>query len=159
MMRASSTMTFTSPSFEPGELIPQKFTCDGDDVSPELSWGATPEGTDSFVLIVDDPDAPGKVFTHWVLFNLPAQVTGLEEGISAVELLKKGASQGKNDFGLLGYGGPCPPPGKPHRYRFHLYALNTMLDMPSGVSKSAVLSAIKGKILGEAEITGLYGRT
>lgn len=158
MMNVTTKMTFSSSAFESGSHIPKKYTCDGDDVSPELTWGQVPDGTDSFTLIVDDPDAPGRVFTHWVLYNLPASTTLLEEGISAVELVKSGASQGKNDFGQVGYGGPCPPPGKPHRYRFHLYALNTMLDMPSGVSKSAVLGAMKGHILGEAEIVGLYGR-
>lgn len=158
MMSISSKLILSSSAFESGSTIPKKYTCDGDDVSPELSWGEVPDGTDTFALIVDDPDAPGKVFTHWVLFNLPASTTGLEEGITAVDILKKGASQGKNDLGQAGYTGPCPPPGKPHRYRFHIYALNTMLDMPSGVSKSAVLSAMKGHILGEAEIVGLYGR-
>lgn len=158
MMAASSNLTLGSYAFESGGRIPEKYTCDGDDVSPALAWGGIPDGAESLALIVDDPDAPGKVFTHWVLFNLPATVPELEEGISAVELLKKGASQGKNDFGQVGYGGPCPPRGKPHRYRFHLYALDTTLDMPSGVSKGAVLSAMKGHVLAEAEIVGLYGR-
>ena len=157
-MTSIGQLFLSSTAFESGGYIPAKFTCDGDDISPGLSWSDSPEGTDSFVLLVDDPDAPGKTFTHWVLFNLPATVTGLEEGLSAVELLKKGASQGKNDFGQLGYGGPCPPPGKPHRYRFHLYALNTILDIPSGISNSTIQGAIKGHVLGEAEITGLYRR-
>ncbi len=154
----SKGLTLSSTSFEPGKEIPVKYTCDGDDISPQLSWDGAPEGTETFALIMDDPDAPGRVFTHWVLYNIPASRNELPEGVNAEKFIKKGCSQGVNDFRMMGYGGPCPPPGKPHRYRFHLYALDTTLDLPSGVTKSAVLEAMKGHILAEAEIIGLYKR-
>ena len=158
MMNVTGKLTLATTAFEPGGFIPRKYACDGEDVSPELSWSGAPEGTESYALIVDDPDAPGRAFTHWVAYNIPASVSGLEEGMSAFEIVKAGASQGKNDFGQAGYGGPCPPPGKPHRYFFHLYALDAILDLPSGVSKGAVLGAMKGHVLGEAEIMGKYKR-
>jgi hypothetical protein len=158
MMNVPSSLTFNSIAFENGGPIPEKYTCDGEDVSPGLSWGGAPEGTESFTLIVDDPDAPGRTFTHWVVYNLPRSLAGLEEGMEAFEIIKTGASQGKNDFGQVGYGGPCPPPGKPHRYRFHLYALDAALDVPGGVSKGAVLAALKGHVLAEAEVVGTYRR-
>ena len=154
----SRGLTISSKSFEPGKMIPAKYTCDADDVSPQLSWSGAPEGTESFALIVDDPDAPGRVFTHWVLYNIPADRDGLPEGVQIEKIVKKGCSQGTNDFRLVGYGGPCPPPGKPHRYRFHLYALDSMLDLPSHVTKNAALAAMKGHVLAEAEIVGLYKR-
>ncbi len=154
----SKGLAISSKSFEPGHEMPVKYTCDGEDVSPQLSWSGAPENTESFALIVDDPDAPGRVFTHWVLYNIPASRNELPEGMQAEKIVKKGCSQGVNDMRLMGYGGPCPPPGKPHRYRFHLYALDTTLDLPSGVTKNAVLGAMKGHILAEAEIVGLYKR-
>lgn len=154
----NSNFTLNSSAFENDGFIPEKYTCDGEDISPELSWDGAPEGTESYTMIVDDPDAPGRIFTHWVLYNLPATMNGLEEGMSAFEIIKTGASQGKNDVGSVGYTGPCPPPGKPHRYRFHLYALDTVLDVPGGVSKGAVLGALKGHVLAENEIIGKYQR-
>jgi Raf kinase inhibitor-like YbhB/YbcL family protein len=158
MMNMRSKLALASRSFEPGGYIPQKYTCDGEDISPELSWDGAPEGTETYTLIVDDPDAPGRVFTHWVVYNIPGTVKGFEEGMSAFKIVKTGASQGKNDFGQTGYGGPCPPPGKPHHYHFRLYALDGVLDIPSGLSKSTVLSATKGHVLAETEIVGLYKR-
>jgi len=158
MMNMKSKLTLVSPSFEPGGDIPKKFTCDSDDESPEIAWSGAPGGTETFALVVDDPDAPGRTFTHWVVFNIPGTLAGLEEGMSAFDIIKAGASQGKNDFGQVGYGGPCPPPGKPHHYHFHLYALDSVLDLPSGVSKGAVLAAMKGHVLDDAEIVGLYKR-
>jgi Raf kinase inhibitor-like YbhB/YbcL family protein len=154
----SKGLTISSKSFEPGREMPVKYTCDGEDFSPQLSWSGAPEGTESFALIMDDPDAPGRVFTHWVLYNIPADRGELPEGVPAEKIVKKGCSQGVNDFRMAGYGGPCPPPGKPHHYRFRLYALDTELDLPSGVTKNAVLAAMKGHILADAEIVGLYKR-
>lgn len=159
MMNVKSKLLLTSSSFEPGGYIPAKYTCDGEDISPDLSWDGAPDGTDAYALIVDDPDAPGRVFTHWVVYNIPASVKGFEEGMSAFEIVKTGASQGKNDFGQVGYGGPCPPKGSPHHYHFRLYALDAVLDIPSGLTKNTVLSAMKGHVLAEAEIVGLYKRT
>jgi len=158
MMDAKSKLALSSSSFEDGQSIPRKYTCDGEDVSPELSWEGMPEGTETFTLIVDDPDAPGRVFTHWVAYNIPGNMTGFEEGMSAFEIVKAGASQGRNDFGQAGYGGPCPPPGKAHHYHFRLYAVDGLLDLPSGLPKNTVLNAMKGRVLAEAELVGLYKR-
>jgi Raf kinase inhibitor-like YbhB/YbcL family protein len=158
MMNVKSKLVLTSSSFEPDDFISKKYTCDGEDISPELTWEGAPEGTETYALIVDDPDAPGRVFTHWVVFNIPGSVTGFEEGMTAFEIVKTGASQGKNDFGQVGYGGPCPPPGKPHHYHFRLYAIGGILDIPSGVPKSTVVSVMKGHVLAETEIVGLYKR-
>ncbi len=157
-MTISSSLKLASYSFEPGHEIPMKYTCDGNDISPGLSWEGAPDGTETFALIMDDPDAPGKTFTHWVIYNIPAERTELPEGVPAEKIVKKGCSQGMNDFKMMGYGGPCPPPGKPHHYRLHLYALDTILDVPSGASKNAILGAMKGHVLAETEIIGLYGR-
>jgi len=154
----SKGLTLSSKSFEPGREMPVKYTCDDEDVSPQLSWSGAPAGTHSFALIVDDPDAPGRVFTHWVLYNISPDRNELPEGVSADKIVKKGCSQGINDMRQVGYSGPCPPPGKPHRYRFHLYALDSMLDLPSHVTKNAALAAMKGHVLAEAEIIGLYKR-
>ena len=118
----------SSTAFESGGDIPRKFTCDGADLSPELSWTETPPGTASFALIADDPDAPSGTWTHWVLFDLPAATTSLAEGVTRIDELPGGERQGRNDFRRIGYNGPCPPPGKPHRYFFKLHALDTTLD-------------------------------
>jgi len=153
------TFKLTSPAFEEGGYIPRKYTCEGDDVSPPLSWEDYPSETKSFVLIVEDPDAPRGVFTHWIAYNIPADVNMLEEGVERVEKLPSGIMQGVNDFGRIGYGGPCPPPGKPHRYVFKLYALDVVLDLEPGASKDEVLKAMSGHILAEATLTGLYSRS
>src|SRR5437762_9347386 len=118
------TMKISSASFAASEMIPKRFTCDGPDVSPELSWTEPPAKTQSFALIMDDPDAPAGTWVHWVLFDLPADTRELPESSSRQEHLENGAKQGKNDFGKIGYGGPCPPAGPPHRYFFTLYALD-----------------------------------
>ncbi len=155
---ASKSMTISSESFEPGQDIPVKCTCDGEDMSPQLSWGDAPEGTESFTLIMDDPDAPGGTFTHWVLYNISASRSELPEGVTAEKIVKKGCSQALNDFRMAGYGGPCPPPGKPHHYHFKLYALKTVLDVPSGMPRRAIEAAMRGHVLAETEIIGLYKR-
>jgi Raf kinase inhibitor-like YbhB/YbcL family protein len=146
-----------SDAFSEGEAIPSRFTCDGDDVSPALSWSGAPERTQAFALIMDDPDAPVGVFTHWVLFNLPSSAQGLSEGVPRAERLDTGGIQGRNDFGQIGYGGPCPPGGT-HHYRFFIYALDGALDLDPGASKSRVLDAMGDHILAEAQLTGIYTR-
>jgi len=159
--KGAATMAFSisSPSFQNGKDIPKKFTCDAEDVSPALSWTDPPQGSKSFALIADDPDAPRGTWTHWVLFDLPPAMTSLPEGVPKVgELTGGGGRQGTNDFPKIGYGGPCPPPGKPHRYFFKLYALDTKLNLKAGASKQDVEQSMQNHILGKAELMGKYGR-
>jgi Raf kinase inhibitor-like YbhB/YbcL family protein len=148
----------TSTAFSLGEMIPKKFTCDGSDVSPQLAWNAPPPGTESFALIADDPDAPVGTWVHWVLYDLPASARELAEGLTKQEQLPSGAHQGRNDFGKIGYGGPCPPPGSPHRYFFKLYALDAKPNLKAGATKADVERALKGHILGQGQLMGRYGR-
>ena len=150
--------SITSDNFKNGSEIPKRFTCDGADVSPELSWTAPPSGAQSLALIADDPDAPAGTWTHWVLFNLPSTTTHLAEGVNKVDELPGGARQGRNDFRKIGYNGPCPPPGKPHRYFFKIYALNTSLQLSAGASKQELEKAMEGHIAGHAELMGTYKR-
>ncbi len=152
--------TIKSTAFKDGETIPKKFTCDGQDFSPELTWENTPAGTKSFALICEDPDAPGGTFIHWVIYDIPANVTKLAENVKKVGIVDEKIKQGVNDFGRIGYGGPCPPRGhKPHRYIFKLYALDVeTLGLNAGATAEQVENKAKGHILGEAKITGLYGR-
>lgn len=147
-----------SPDFKEQEKIPQKFTCDGADVSPALFWKETPEGTKSFALISDDPDAPMGTWVHWVAYNIPADTRELREGVSKKEILPDGTKQGITDFKEVGYGGPCPPPGPQHRYFFKLYALDAALDLPPRVTKADLLVAMNGHILAQADLVGLYQR-
>lgn len=151
-------ITLTTPAFKEGETIPIKYTCVGQDVSPPLRWSSPPRGTKSLVLIVDDPDAPVGTWVHWVFFNIPAHEGELPEGVPPKEALPNGGRQGMNDFKRVGYGGPCPPPGKPHRYFFRLYALDTTLDLKPRATKLQVLEACKGHILAEAQLMGRFGR-
>lgn len=152
------TLSLSSIAFQDGERIPVKYTCEGQDISPPLMWSEPPPGTQSLALIVDDPDAPGGVFTHWVLFNILPDSRELPEAVPTQAQLPSGALQGKNDFGRVGYGGPCPPPGRPHRYCFTLYALDRVLGLKGGVSKKQVLDAMKGHILVQGKLTGIYQR-
>ncbi len=145
-------------TFQPGGDIPKKCTCDGGDVSPALSWNDPPTGTQSFALIVDDPDAPGGTFTHWVVYDLAPTTRQLPEKVAGNDDLRDGGHQGVNDFPLTGYGGPCPPPGKPHRYFFKLYALNTKLGLKREARKPDVERAMQGHILAQAELMGKYKR-
>lgn len=147
-----------SETFSDGGVIPAKYTCDGLDVSPPLHWSDYPLTTESFVLIVEDIDAPGGIFTHWLLYNLPANINRLEEVVEKVDELPSGALQGVNDFGRVGYGGPCPPPGKPHRYVFKMYALDEVLDLKPRMSRQELLNSIKGHVIAEARLTGIYSR-
>lgn len=153
-----SDLTLTSPAFAEGDPIPQRYTCDGADVSPPLSWSGAPAGTVSFALIVDDPDAPVGTWVHWVLFNIPADQRGLGEDLPAGDRLDDGSIHGRNGWGDLGYGGPCPPAGSTHEYAFKLYALDTTLELDPGAKKRAVTSAIEGHLLGYAILRGTYSR-
>jgi len=147
-----------SPDFSSGEIIPRQFTCDGADISPALAWNDPPGGTQSFALIADDPDAPVGTWVHWVLFDLPANARALSQNVPKQEQLADGSRQGRNDFRKIGYGGPCPPPGKPHRYFFKLYALDTKLDLKPGGTKKDVERAMQGHILAQAEWMARYAR-
>jgi Raf kinase inhibitor-like YbhB/YbcL family protein len=151
-------LQLTSTAFSAGEMIPKRFTCNGADVSAPLVWNDAPVGTESFALIVDDPDAPVGTWVHWVLYDLPASTRELAEGVTKQQQLPSGARQGRNDFGRIGYGGPCPPPGKPHRYFFKLYALDAKLNLKAGATKADLERALKGHVLGQAELMGRYGR-
>ncbi len=146
-----------SSAFQPNGKIPAKYTCDGADLSPPLRWNDPPQGTKSFALISDDPDAPMGTWVHWVLYNLPAETRSLEEGLATSETLPNGARQGMTDFRRVGYGGPCPPSGT-HRYFFKLYALDTVLNLVAKATKADVERAIKGHILAQTELVGLYQR-
>jgi Raf kinase inhibitor-like YbhB/YbcL family protein len=148
----------SSTSFPSAGDIPKKYTCDGADVSPELSWSGAPSSTKSFALIADDPDAPVGTWTHWVLFDLPPSTASLPEGLSKVAQLPGGGRQGENDFHRIGYGGPCPPPGKPHRYFFKLYALDRNLDLNPGSNRLDLEQAMQRHILAQAEVMGKYRR-
>jgi Raf kinase inhibitor-like YbhB/YbcL family protein len=147
----------TSQAFGDGERIPSRYTCDDKGISPPISWNGAAKGTRSYTLIMEDLDAPMGTFTHWVIFNIPATETGLEEDVETTGSPSNGAIQGRNDFGEIGYGGPCPPSGV-HRYILHLYVLDTLLNLQEGATKQDVLNAMKGHILAEAELTGLYSR-
>jgi Raf kinase inhibitor-like YbhB/YbcL family protein len=153
-----ATMKLSSTAFEPGSAVPRQFTCDGADVSPALAWSNAPAGAQSFALIADDPDAPMGTWVHWVLYDLPAAAHDLSEGVARNEQLPSGARQGRNDFGRIGYGGPCPPRGSAHRYFFKLYALDAKLNLKPGASKSDVERAMQGHILARAELLGRYSR-
>jgi Raf kinase inhibitor-like YbhB/YbcL family protein len=152
------SIELTSTAFKAEKTIPKQFTGDGADQSPSLRWSEPPSGTKSIALICDDPDAPRGTWVHWVLFNLPPQTRELEEGVPTIATLGNGAKQGKNDFGNIGYGGPAPPKGKPHRYFFKLYALDVALDVPAGTTKAELEKAMKGHILAEGQIMGTYKR-
>jgi Raf kinase inhibitor-like YbhB/YbcL family protein len=147
-----------STAFSAGGTIPQKFTCDGPDDSPQLTWTDSPAKTQSLALIMDDPDAPVGTWVHWVIYDLPANSRELAEGVAKQEQLLSGARQGRNDFGKIGYGGPCPPAGKPHRYFFKVYALDAKLGLKPGARKSDVERAMQGHVLAQAELMGRYGR-
>lgn len=145
-------LTLQSSAFNEGSSIPSKYTCDGTNISPPLSWHDEPKSTKSFVLIVDDPDAPVGNWDHWLLFNIPETTHEMSENLSS---LPNGALQGKNSWGKSAYGGPCPPDGE-HRYFFKLYALDTLLSLSAGATKSQIESGMKGHILADAKLMGRY---
>ena len=157
MKETLEKIELTSSAFEQGGTIPKKHTCDGADVSPALKWGAVPKGTRSLALILEDPDAPRGTWVHWVIFNLPPTINNVPEGMPPIAQLANGERHGKNDFGKLGYGGPCPPSGT-HRYSFRIYALDTVLTLESGTAKKDVAKAMEGHLLAKGELVGRYGR-
>lgn len=154
---AGAAITLSGSTLTAGR-VPRESTCDGNDASPRLSWSAPPNGTQSLALTVSDPDASGGTFTHWVIFNLPPGSNGLPQGVPKRGQLSDGSLQGRNDFGKIGYGGPCPPHGNSHRYVFSLFALDRNLDAIAGSDRSQVESAMNGHILTRAELTARYDR-
>jgi Raf kinase inhibitor-like YbhB/YbcL family protein len=150
--------SLTSKSFDDGSPIPRQHTCDGADRSPPLEWSATPPGTRSLALIVEDPDAPSGTWVHWILYDLPAALTHLPEGVAPAASVPGGGSQGFNDFRKVGYGGPCPPAGKPHRYFFRLYALDAPTKLDPRQDKAVLMKAVDGHIIAKAELMGTYKR-
>ena len=148
----------TSTAFQEGDKIPDKYTCQGQDISPPLAWSEPPEGTQSFVLIMDDSDAPGGTFTHWVIFNIPPNSRELPEAVPTEAQLSDRTAQGENDFGKIGYSGPCPPPGRLHRYQFTLYALDQPLDLKAGASKKQAIEAMRGHILAHGQLISMCQR-
>ncbi len=155
-------LLFSSTSFTHEGEIPRQHTCEGTDVSPSLAWSGAPRDTQSFALVVDDPDAPDpkapkRVWVHWVLYDLPASLGGLAEGV-ALDELPAGTHEGNNDWGVTGYRGPCPPIGR-HRYFHKLYALDTMLPDPGTLTKKELEAAMEGHVLARAELMGTYQKT
>ena len=155
---SSKKLDINSPSFLNDEFMPVKYGCSGENVSPELSWMGAPDGTKSFALLVEDPDAPKEIWVHWLLFNIDNDIFKLEEDFNIEDYKDKSKDikQGKNSFGHNNYGGPCPPTGQTHRYIFRIYALDTMLNLNEGSTKEEFLDAIKNHILDQAELVGLY---
>ena len=151
-------MKIISKAFEEGGLIPRKYAYDDLDVSPPLEWSEVPEGTKTFALICDDPDAPAGTWVHWVLYNLPGNMKTLPENVPHVGVLENGTTQGRNDFRKTGYDGPCPPAGI-HRYYFKLYALDEKLEVGTGLSKKELLRYMEGHVLEEGALMGKYKRS
>jgi len=151
-----AVMKVISNAFKDGEMIPAKYTCDGEDVSPQISWQDAPTGTKSFVLICDDPDAPMGIWVHWVVFNIPVSVTEFAQGADPKKI---GATEGINSWGTkkLGFGGPCPP-SNTHRYYFTVYAVSKIIDLDKKATKEDVLAAIKGHELAQGQLMGRYHR-
>ncbi len=157
-INAPSTVKVSSGTFSEGAAIPARFTCKGQDISPALGWSNLPGGTKSIALICDDPDAPMGTWVHWVVYNLPASVDGLPESVPATPTTISGALQGTNSWGKIGYGGPCPPPGKPHRYFFKVYALDEMLPLKPGATRDQLLAQMKGHVLAQGHLMGTFHR-
>jgi hypothetical protein len=153
-----SKIELKTTSFTPGDFIPKRFTCDAANVSPALAWTDPPAGTQSFAIIEDDPDAPSGTFVHWLVYDLPADYRGLPEALSRNDQMAGGGRQGTNDFSRTGYGGPCPPRGKPHRYFIRLYALDAKLELRPAARRHELEAAMKGHILAQAELMARYQR-
>ena len=151
-------MKLFCPSFAHNQMMPSRFTCDGQDISPPLNWENVPPETKSFALIMDDPDAPLGTWVHWIIFNIPASKNHLEEKIKKESNLSGGVKQGRNSWKQIGYGGPCPPSGT-HRYFFKFFALDKELDLEAGITKKNLLDAMQGHILDSQEMIGLYQRS
>jgi Raf kinase inhibitor-like YbhB/YbcL family protein len=156
-IKGGKIMEITSSSFNNEDIIPAKYTCDGQNISPPLSWSGAPKETKSFALICDDPDAPAGTWVHWVIFDIPASINSLPEKVVKQEEIAGLGKNGKNSSRRYGYDGPCPPSGT-HRYYFKLYALDTMLNLNAGLSKEDLLKAMKGHVLAEAQVMGRYKR-
>ncbi len=156
-IKGGKIMEITSLSFKHEDMIPAKYTCDGQNISPQLAWNGAPEGTKSFALICDDPDAPAGTWVHWVIFDIPANVNSFPEKVAKQEEIAGLGKNGKNTSQRYGYDGPCPPSGT-HRYFFKLYALDTMLNLNAGLSKEELLKAMKGHVMAEAQVMGRYKR-
>ena len=152
------SIMISSDSFEENGYIPVRYTCDGEDISPEIHWSNIPEGTASIVIVMYDPDAPSDYFIHWIIYNIPPQITQLPEGESGGGRRSNIGSEARNDFGRIGYGGPCPPPGKPHRYYFLVLALDTFINVKTGSKPVDILKSIRGHIIAYGEFMGLYRR-
>ena len=146
-------------AFKAGGNIPSKYTCDGGDTSPALAWSGAPAGTQAFALVMDDPDAPGGTWVHWLMYDVPTSVLELPEGVPAQLELPSGARQGRNDFRRVGYGGPCPPRGPAHRYFFRLYALDAKLNLRAGAVRADLDRAMRGHVVAEAELMARYSRS
>jgi Raf kinase inhibitor-like YbhB/YbcL family protein len=155
--QAHAALWMRSASFSDGGAIPRQHTCDGADLSPELQWQPAPAGTKSFALVMDDPDAAGG-FTHWLVYNIAPGERELPQGASTHAASHQGAAEGSNNFGRVGYGGPCPPRGKPHHYVFRVYAVNALLDLPPGATRQELDAAIAGHVVAEGQLTGVYQR-
>lgn len=151
-------MELVSGAFDSGDSIPRKYSCDGDNVSPPLSWRFVPDEAQALVLICDDPDAPEDPFVHWILYDLPVDIRRLEEGVPRKDRLASGGVQGRNSSGKIGYSGPCPPREPAHHYYFRLHALDQALNLPPGATRQQVLNRIEGHVLDSAELLGLYAR-
>lgn len=147
-----------SDAFRNGGEIPPVYTCKGQNISPRITWSNIPEGTRSFALIVEDPDAPGGIFTHWVIYNIPSEKRALSPSIPPQPSFEDGTRQGTNDYRKIGYAGPCCPPGRPHRYYFRMYALDTTLPTTEYLDRSGLLKRMEGHILGRGELMGLFQR-
>lgn len=149
-------LSITSTAFAQGQPIPSQYSCDGKGISPALAWSGAPDGTKSFALIMDDPDAPMGTYVHWVIYNIPSSVAALPEAMSKDPKLANGSVQGPNSSGRAGYAGPCPPGGT-HRYFFKLFALDTLLDI-SSAGKDQLLKTMQGHILAQGELMGTFSR-
>jgi Raf kinase inhibitor-like YbhB/YbcL family protein len=153
------SLELISDAFQAGGTIPALYTCSGRDVSPPLRWRGVPPDARTLALVVDDPDAPRGIWSHWVIYNVPADLDHLSPAVPRGGRLDWGAAQGRNDFGQVGYGGPCPPPGPAHRYYFRLYALDAHLDLRPGATRAQLLNALHDHILDQAELMARYART
>ena len=154
----SYALTLESDAFKDGERIPDRYTGVGEDISPALKWSDIPSGTKSFVLIMEDPDASGGVWVHWVMYEIPEDFLSLDENVPKETFITQAIRQGVNGFRKVGYKGPYPPPGATHRYVFKLYALNVIPDIPPAATKDAVMEKMKGRVIEETTLTGLYSR-
>lgn len=158
MTEASAPIQLTSADFSHGGSIPRIHSCEGENLSPALAWEGVPVERRSLAVVCDDPDAPRGTWVHWVLYNLPGETVELSRGVPGLPELPSGARQGRNDSGEIGYSGPCPPAGKPHRYYFRLYALDIMLTLPHGVSRAELEDAMSDHILAQGTLMGTYQR-